>query len=172
MSRAFIKEDADAEQVLVTARPPLPEGVENLVTPSGLAALEEELRLLKEEAAQLAALPSEASGSNAVRRLAAIDEELPALEDRLNSAVLVPTPPAGTDEVMVGATVTVQDDGAAASSTFTIVGVDEADPLEGLVAFTAPVAQALLGQKVGSRVSFESGDGRTRNVQLVAVTYR
>ena len=53
MSRAFIKEDADAEQVLVTPRPPLPEGVDNLVTPAGLAALEEELAaLVGDEAGQ------------------------------------------------------------------------------------------------------------------------
>src|SRR5690554_4171973 len=109
MSRAFIREDADAEEVLVTARPPLPEGSENLVTPSGLAALEEELTRLRDEAAHLASLPSETSGSNAVRRLAALDEEIPALEDRLASAVVVPKPPPGTSTVMLGATVTVQD---------------------------------------------------------------
>ena len=172
MSRAFIKEDADAEQVLVTVRPPLPEGVANLVTPAGLAALEAELKALQSEAAKLAALSSEASGSNAVRRLAAIDEEIPELEDRLRSAVLVPTPPPGTDVVQLGATVTVED--AAPSSrpsSFVIVGVDEADPLEGLVAFTAPVAQALLGKKVGASASFTTGDGLTKDVVITSVAY-
>ncbi|MFA5595867.1 MAG: GreA/GreB family elongation factor [Trueperaceae bacterium] len=172
MSRAFIKEDADAEQVLVTPRPPLPEGVDNLVTPAGLAALEEELAALQAEAAELAALPTETSGSNAVRRLAALDEEIPALEDRLRSAVLVPTPAPGTDVVQVGATVTVKDAAAGAQpNSFVIVGVDEADPLEGLVAFTAPVAQALLGKQLGATATFTTGDGVTRSVLLVDVKY-
>lgn len=172
MSRAFIKEDADAEQVLVTPRPPLPEGVDNLVTPAGLAALEAELLALRAEASELAALPSEASGSSAVRRLAALDEEIPALEDRLRSAVLVPTPVAGTQVVQLGATVTVKDTAPGGQpNRFTIVGVDEADPLEGLVAFTAPVAAALLGQSVGATVSFRTGDGQAKGLELMAVSY-
>jgi transcription elongation factor GreB len=172
MSRAFVKEDADTEQVMVTARPPLPAGVDNLVTPAGLAALEAELVALREESAHLAALPSEAAGSSTVRRLAALDEEIPALEDRLRGAVLVPTPPPGTNEVLLGATVTVKDQGAGGRpSSFRIVGVDEADPLEGLVAFTAPIAAALLGQKVGATVSFTTGDGQSRSLELTAVSY-
>ena len=172
MSRAFIKEDADAEQVLVTARPPLPEGTQNLVTPTGLAALEAELATLRSEAASLTALPSDTSGSNAVRRLAALDEEIPALEDRLRSAVLVPTPPAGTSEVVLGATVVVQDEAPGSRpSSFKVVGVDEADLLEGLVAFTAPAAAALLGRKVGETIFFVSGDGSERRQKLLEVHY-
>lgn len=172
MSRAFIKEDADTEEVLVTIRPPLPDGVDNLVTPSGLAALQAELRALQAEAEELAAQPADQSGSPSVRRLAALEEEIPALEDRLRSAVLVPTPPAGTDKVQVGATVTVHDEGQDGKpSSFRIVGVDEADPLAGLVAFTAPVAAALLGQRVGATVTFRTGDGVARSVVLTDVTY-
>lgn len=171
MSRAFIKEDAAADDVLVTPRPPLPPGVENLVTPTGLAALEEELRELRAEEARLSAQQGAGSDTGLVRRLAALDEEILILEDRIASAVLVPTPPAGTAEVKLGATVTTKEVGAGASSvTFTIVGVDEADPLEGLVAFTAPVAQALLGRRAGEVVSFESGSGR-QDVELLEVAY-
>jgi transcription elongation factor GreB len=170
MSRAFIKEDADAEGVLVTPRAPLPEGVQNLVTPAGLASLQAELSQLQQEAAALALLPEEASGSVTVRRLAALDEEIPALEDRLRSAVLVVPPPAGSSVVQLGATVTVRYLGAGRSSSFTIVGVDQADPLQGLVAFTAPIAQALLGARVGDSQEFEAGDGPT-TVLLEAVSY-
>lgn len=170
MSRAFIKEDADAEGVLVSPRAPLPPDVPNLVTPAGLASLQAELRDLQEEAARLALQAGEASGSAAVRRLAALDEEIPALEDRLRSAVLVPTPAAGSSQVKLGATVTVRYADSGNSSSFTIVGVDQADPLEGLVAFTAPVAQALLGSSVGDTLSFEAGEG-PRTVLLERVSY-
>ena len=40
MSRAFVRDDADQERVLVPQRAPLPAGVPNLVTPSGLEALQ------------------------------------------------------------------------------------------------------------------------------------
>lgn len=171
MSRAFIKEDADSDQVIITARPPLPAGQPNLVTPAGLAALNAELDSLREEATRLAAEQAGTPGSSAVRRLAALDEEIPALEDRLRSAVLVPTPPEGTTEVILGAVVTVREtSAAAAASSFSIVGVDEANPLEGLVAFTAPIAQALLGQTVGSTVSYEVGGSR-RTVVIEQVSY-
>jgi transcription elongation factor GreB len=170
MSRAFIKEDADAEGVLVTPRAPLPPGVQNLVTPAGLASLQAELAQLQEEAAGLARQPEEASGSVTVRRLAALDEEIPALEDRLRSAVLVKAPPLGSKVVQLGATVTVRYLGSGRSSSFTIVGVDQADPLAGLVAFTAPVAQALLGSSVGDSQTFEAGEGPAE-VLLEEVSY-
>jgi transcription elongation factor GreB len=86
--------------------------------------------------------------------------------------VLVPTPAPGTDVVQGGATVTVKDAAAGAQpNSFVIVGVDEADPLEGLVAFTAPVAQALLGKQLGATATFTTGDGVTRSVLLVDVKY-
>lgn len=170
MSRAFIKEDADAEDVIVTHRSPLPAGVQNLVTPAGLAALTAELEQLK---AERGLLSGSDSASEAVRRLAALDEEIPNLEDRLSSAVLVPDPAAGTTEVTLGAIVTIEHlSGAFAgqSNSLTIVGVDEADPLEGLVAFTAPIAQALLGRQLGDEVSFKAGNDE-QSLVIVAVEY-
>lgn len=170
MSRAFIKEDADAEDVIVTHRPPLPAGVENIVTPVGLAALTAELEQLEAERDRL----SGSDSANAeVRRLAALDEEFSQLEDRLSSAVLVPTPPAGTSTVALGATVTIEHlSGAFAGQIngLTIVGVDQADALEGLVAFTAPVAQALLGRQLGDEVSFRAGNDEQR-LRVVSVEY-
>ena len=171
MSRAFIKEDAAAEDVIVTHRPPLPAGVENLVTPAGLAALTAELKELQ---AELNRVSGSDSATEEVRRLAALDEEIPELEERLSSAVLVPTPPAGTTTVLLGATVTIEQLSGpfkGQSTNLTIVGVDEADALEGLVAFTAPVAQALLGQHLGAEVSFHAGDDEQR-IKVAAVAYR
>lgn len=171
MSRAFIKEDAVFDDVIVTHRPPLPAGVENLVTPAGLAALTSELAQLRAERSRL-------SGSDPVeqafRRLAALDEEIPALKDRLDSAVLVPTPAPGTTTVSLGATVTVKQlsgPHTGQTSSLTIVGVDEAEPLEGLVAFTAPVAQALLDRQVNDEVSFKAGDDE-QHLMILAVEYR
>lgn len=169
MSRAFIKEDADTEAVVVTPRPPIPEGSENLVTPAGLAALKAELEELSAERESLLAGGSQTSGSAEVRRLAAIDQELPMLVDRLRSAVLVPTPPQGSKRVTLGAEVTIHEDGGRVS-TFNVVGIDEADPLEGKVAFTAPVAAALMGKEPGDRVTY-AVDGESREAVIKSVAY-
>ena len=43
--------------------------------------------------------------------------------------------------------------------TYRIVGVDEANPAQGLIAFVAPVARALLGKRLGEVVSWRSPRG-------------
>lgn len=177
MSRAFVKDDADHEQVVVPHRAPLPAGMPNLVTPAGLAELKREhAQLLSERSALQSA---RANAPETLRRLTALVEELDALEERLASAEVVPTPPAGTREVRLGATVTVRDLGPAGRGAppggglerFTIVGVDQADPLEGRVAFPAPAAQALLGRSVGDEVRVEAGD-TVRHLRIEAVAYQ
>lgn len=159
MSRAFVKEDADADPVVVAARAPLPDGVPNLVTAAGLAALERERDALE------AALEA-ARGDGDPRAEAAAAEQLDALRARLASAR--PVPLADPLEVaQVGAVVVLRRaDGR--TLRFRIVGVDEADPAAGRVAFTAPVAAAVLGQGVGARVEAALGGGPTR-FELVAL---
>jgi len=151
MSRAFVRDDADTERVMVPARAPLPEGVTNFVTPSGLAALAEEVAALKAEREALLAL-GDAPG-DASRRLAALREHLDEAEARWASAVVVEPPPVDDGVVRVGATVTLDQEGEPV--TFMVTGVDEADPLEGRVAFTAPIAAAILGCRVGDVVPAE-----------------
>jgi transcription elongation GreA/GreB family factor len=61
------------------------------------------------------------------------------------------------DAADVGVAVTLRrDDGA--TVRFRVVGVDEADPASGRVAFTAPVAAAALGKRVGERFAARVGD--------------
>jgi transcription elongation GreA/GreB family factor len=69
------------------------------------------------------------------------------LELRIATAVLQP-PLSDSDEVRFGATVQVRgEDGTV--RVVSIVGVDEAEPAAGLLAFVAPLARALLGHRVG-----------------------
>lgn len=134
MSRAFVRDDADQERVLVPQRAPLPAGVSNLVTPAGFVALKRERDDREREA-----LTSDADATDRARRLTVVREVLDQLDDRLASARVVVPAEKGEDVATQGATVVVRfDDGE--TTAFRIVGVDEADPLEGLVAFTAPIA--------------------------------
>jgi transcription elongation factor GreB len=51
-----------------------------------------------------------------------------------------------------------------------IVGVDEAEPSAGLVAFLAPLARALLGRRVGDLVTVRAPGG-TEDLEIRAVAY-
>ena len=149
MSRAFVKEDADADPVVVPARAPLPDGVPNRVTPEGLAALERERAALE---ADLERARHEADP----RSEAAAVGQLEAVRARLASAQVVQLhdPPEVVD---VGVAVVLRRSGGA-TVRFRVVGVDEADPASGRVAFTAPVAAAALGKRVGERFTAHVGD--------------
>ena len=52
--------------------------------------------------------------------------------------------------------------------TFSIIGEDESDPKAGFIAWTAPLARALNGAKVGEEVDLESGRGETMTVLAIA----
>lgn len=168
MSRAFLKDDADLEGVIVPRRAPLPDGTPNLVTPSGLARLEREHAELTAERDAVTADPDAPDRS---RRLAGLSAALDELEGRLASARVVPPPEAPDGRVALGATVTIRyaDDGDGA--TFRIVGVDEADPDAERVAFTAPLADAVLERRVGDEVRVSIG-GTPRRLEIVACAYR
>jgi transcription elongation factor GreB len=149
VSRAFVKDDADDDPVVVPARAPLPDGVPNRVTPEGLAALERERAVLEAdlERARRDADP---------RAEAAAAGQLEAVRARLASAQVVAGSDA-PDAVDVGVAVALRrDEGDLVR--FRVVGVDEADPASGRVAFTAPVAAAALGKRVGERFVAHVGD--------------
>lgn len=144
MSVAFTKEDS-AETASETMLPekPIPAGP-NLVTATGLAALERQLAEAK--SAYETALKNE--DINERRRQSANPfRELRYLTERLRTAQLVP-PPETTDTVAFGSRVTIErDDGR--TQTFTVVGEDEADPKAGTLSFASPLARALMGKGVG-----------------------
>jgi transcription elongation factor GreB len=149
MSRAFLKDDAVEDPVLVTPRAPLPAGQANYVTPRGLRLLHEERDRLEAERDALRALPADSNERK--RGLTRVGGTLSLLSARIASARPVDPASQPAGEVRFGATVRLEAAGQAAR-TFTIVGVDEAAPARGLVPFTAPVAQTLSGKQPGDRV--------------------
>jgi transcription elongation factor GreB len=148
VSKAFTKDDRPDEPVVVRHRPRLPDGVPNYVTPRGLRALRH----------QLAALDP---GGSAVAQRSE-------LEQRIASAV-VAAPPADSGEIRFGARVQVRDqDGQ--TRQLQIVGVDEADPAAGLIAFVAPLARALLGRRAGDLLTARTPGGE-EDLEVLAIDY-
>jgi transcription elongation factor GreB len=163
MSKAFTNEETPDAPLLAPRRAPLPEGVPNYVTKAGLAALQAELQALERARAQL--LASERDEIERAPELAVAQQRIAELEGRIASAELVQTDALSHDRVRFGARVTVRDEDDV-EHNYTIVGVDEADAARGRIAFTAPIARALLGKRVGESVSVQT----PRHQQELTVT--
>lgn len=163
MSRAFTKEDS-AELPFVVPRAPLPEGVPNYVTKSGLLALRREREKL--EATRPAAAADDPAAASA---LAGHNARLAALDARLASAVVVDPTTLPADEVRFSATVTLTSE-RGSERRYRIVGVDEADPGRGLVAFVAPLARNLAGHRVGDIVSLR-GERGGEEFEIMQIEY-
>lgn len=116
----------------------------NLVTPSGLAAIES---ALAEARAAYAGAQAEGGISADRTAMARATRDLRYWSARRASAQL--TEPEGEpDLVQFGRTVEIErEDGRRQS--FRIVGEDEADPAEGSISYVSPLAAALLGKQVG-----------------------
>lgn len=150
MSKAFTSEESSPELV-VPPRPPLPFGVPNYVTPRGLELLRAEKLQLEAARATLDAAPEEGRAVS----LAAWAARMQELEQRLSSAQLIALASTPKQAVRFGSKVSVVD-AAGEQKTYEIVGVDEADPSQGKIAFLSPLAKALLGKRVGDAVELRT----------------
>ena len=150
MSVAF-RRDGDDEHLEPKFEIPIPPGP-NLVTARGK-------RLIDERVAEFEAQVAEGG-----------EEELEAAKRSLRywqvrQITAEPMPVPSGDRVEFGTTVTFRLDGRKRS--LTIVGDDEADPAEGLVAFSAPLARAMMDAEEGEYVPFA---GREDAIEVLAIT--
>jgi transcription elongation GreA/GreB family factor len=141
MSRAFIKEQDDVPpddppEFEIGAGP-------NLVTRAGLEQIHAKVAEIE---AQLAA------GPDAESRVLLMMRDLRYWVARKNSARLFA--PSNPNEVEFGSQVTIERGGR--RQTFALVGEDEADPGAGRINWRSPLAEAILGARVGDIV--EMGD--------------
>ena len=144
MSVAF-RRDGDDEHKEPRFELPIPAGP-NLVTAHGLA-------LTQAKVDELEAATLDVPVDDPRRR------ELRYWRTRLATAQVAPLP--GDEEVAFGSRVTVTMGGR--TRTIDIVGDDEADPPADRIAFTAPLARALIGAAPGERVPFAG-----REIEVVA----
>jgi transcription elongation GreA/GreB family factor len=157
MSVAFTREeDLEATAADLPDRPISPHP--NLVTPTGLAAIEAALA-----SARAAYSAAQAQGDIEADRtaMARATRDLRYWSARRATAQLVETEADG--RVRFGGSVTIaREDGR--PQTWRITGEDEADPAAGSVSHVSPLAVALMGKQVGDEALVA---GRT--VEIVAV---
>lgn len=149
MSVAFRRE-SDEEHKEPRFELPLPPRP-NLVTERGRALIDE----------RIAALEAELPGADELGR-AEIARQLRYWKTRRATAILAPPPPA--DEIAFGSRVRFRLNGK--EQELTIVGDDEADPAARLIAFSAPLARAMIGAGEGERVAF---NGREDAIEIVEI---
>ena len=179
MSKAFTKEtDADDDDISL---PALPAGTRNYMTPAGYARLKAELLDLIDnerpkvvEVVHWAASNGDRSENGdylyGKKRLREIDRRIRFLTKRLEAAdVADPSVHHGSDQVFFGATVTYAEaDGL--ERTVTILGIDEADALQGQISWISPVARTLLKSKVGDELKLVTPQGVV-DIEVLAVEY-
>jgi transcription elongation factor GreB len=103
------------------------------------------------------------------KRLREIDRRLSHLSRVMKAAKIVDPAAQSTDQIRFGATVELADEDDR-RRTVTIVGDDEADAGSGLIGWSAPLARALIGAKVGDEriVRLPSGE---KSYEVIAIRY-
>ena len=84
------------------------------------------------------------------------------LRDKLARSSIVDPSKLPNDEVVFGATVVVKDLDYDDEEQFTLVGAGEEDYDNGKIQVTSPLAQGLMGKKVGQRVEIDVPKGKLR----------
>ncbi|WP_230530840.1 transcription elongation factor GreA [Microvirga roseola] len=146
MSRAFVRESEGGE-----AFEDLPDRTvspHHLVTPSGLARMDEEIEALNKRLA-------EAQEADDKAEIARVSRDLRYWSLRRTTAEVAPVP-TDTEHVRFGSKVTFERDGGRQQS-YRIVGEDEADPAQGTISYVSPLAQSLMGKEVGDTVPVGQG---------------
>lgn len=151
MSVAF-RRDSDEEHREPKFEIPLPTGP-NLVTARGLALTK----------AKVAELEAAIAAETAEEPRDVLKRELRYWNTRRTTAEIAPEPEEGV--VGIGSRVRIRLAGK--ERVIDLVGHDEADPHADRLAFSAPLANALLGAEEGERVDF---NGRAEAIEILEVT--
>ena len=160
MSRAFVRESDDSDEDLnIPIRAPLPPGVKNLITPGGARRLQEELAALLEKKRELSRSPSDTPSSETEAQSRKIQLRIRQLQQIADSMVITPPPTGSRDRVCFGAGVLVRHANGQ-EATYRIVGIDEIDLDRNQISWRSPLARALLSQRAGNRVQFDSPSGK------------
>ncbi|WP_341666765.1 transcription elongation factor GreB [Alcaligenes sp. SDU_A2] len=182
MNKAFVKEpDGDEDDDLDTQASALPVGTKNYMTVQGYRRLRAELtHLMNTERPEVVQIVSWAASNGdrsengdylyGKKRLREIDRRIRFLTKRLEIAEVVdPGLQPNRDRVFFGATV-LYCDSQGEEFRVTIVGVDEAEPLQGRISWISPVARALIKAREGDTITLHTPGGKDE-LDILEVLY-
>ncbi len=142
---------------------------ETLLTIEALKQLESELEDLKVNGRKEAAekikiaksygdLSENSEYDEAMNDQAKLEARISEIENIIKHAKVLDVESLGTENVHIGSTVKITDK-KKKSYTYTIVGFAQADPAVGKISDESPVGKALIGHKVGEKVTVETPAG-------------
>ncbi len=140
------------------------------LTREGFEKLKKELEYLKKVkkpqlsieigiARELGDLKENAEYIAAKETLAQVMNKIAQLETKLSTAKIIDRDKVSTDKVCFGVIVKIQDIKTNEKLEYSLVGTDEVDLAQDKISINSPVAQALLGSKVGDTVEFNAPIG-------------
>lgn len=101
-----------------------------------------------------------------------IEAQIKDLEHKMNLAQVIDvTALPKTGKVVFGTTVVLEDLDNDTEVTYKIVGQDESNITEGLLAYNTPIARALIGNEEGDSVEIETPGGN-KSYEIVEVLYQ
>lgn len=151
------------------------------MTYRGYQRLMEELKRLKsverpkivreiEEARGHGDLSENAEFHAAKERQALLDVQIREMEDRLARAQIIEVSKLSGDRVVFGATVTLADGDTGDKVVYQIVGDHEAEPKNGKISISSPVARALIGKSEGDEVQVRTPTG-VRTLEILRLDF-
>jgi transcription elongation factor GreA len=151
------------------------------MTSRGYQLLMEELKRLKsverpkivgeiEEARGHGDLSENAEFHAAKERQSLLDVQIREIEDRLARAQVIEVSKLSGNKVVFGATVSLADSDTGEKVVYQIVGDHEAEPKNGKISISSPVARALIGKNEGDEVQVRTPTG-VRTFEILNVAY-
>ena len=154
MSKAFTRENDDAESETIPARAEIEGGGRRYITADGAERLRNELAGLEERLREHAGDEDEDARQTSRR----IKARIQTIAETLARVEVVPNSDGPSNEVRFGLCVTIRhEDGV--EDEYRLVGVDEVDLEGSSISWLSPLAQALMGRKVGEVVRFQAPAG-------------
>ena len=165
MSKAFTRESDDsAAPEIIFPKSVQPQATSRFITREGAVRFESQLRDLMEKKQDLL----NNGGKLKKDAVLDVDIQIQKLQSLLANAVVV-SPPADLNKVAFGAYIRVRENNGE-EETYQIVGPAEAEPAEGRISSTSPLARALLSRKTGHKVQFQTPGGPTE-LSIIQVSY-
>ena len=151
------------------------------MTPRGATKVKEELARLKAERPKISReigvardhgdISENAEYHAAKERQGMVEAQIKDLEDKLARAEIIDPARLSGSRVRFGATVSLSNVETSETSTYQIVGADEASIEEGTISVSAPLARALIGKETGDEVTVSLPGGR-RTYEITDVIFR
>lgn len=151
------------------------------MTQKGYQYLVEELKRLKsverprlvqeiEEAREHGDLSENAEFHAAKDRQSLLDVQIREIEDKLARAQVIEVSKLSGDKVVFGATVSLADGDTGEKVVYKIVGDHEAEPKNGRISISSPVARALIGKSEGDEVEVRTPTG-VRRLEILSLEF-